>query len=66
VSGSPDFHRDSIEAVLFGGPPRTISPRRRRFGRWRRCRLRRSLTHVRVRSLTCSSTPWSRASDDAA
>ncbi len=53
VSGSPDFHRDSIEAVLFGGPPRTFS----RSGAERRPGIH-STTAFAARSIP--STPiWS-------
>jgi len=59
VSGSPDFHRDSIEAGSFGTRPRTLrATGGRPMPALPPARLRSRST--RVRSLACSAAPWPR------
>jgi len=56
VSGSPDFHRDSIEAGSFGTRPRTLrATGGRPMPALPPARLRSRST--RVRSLACSAAP---------
>src|SRR6476646_7283645 len=61
VSGSPDFHRDSIEAAPSGAASNFLRDRARRP--MPALSGARSLTHPQVRSLPCSPPPWPRPPD---